>query len=172
MDGEGSGSARQSAHLDTSQHHARATRSPARLKAPKHLKSASPEGAVTCSPAGRRCPQHPVLIQCTQIGHLYYLGKCYSLANVTLYIKFQTSSNTEANQGDKSLWRAAQWPCSASSHYFLHSIPSPKQTIFLCIPKMLQGCFPAPTRRGSCCHQSPSQLDSYRASLPPLPASS
>lgn len=104
------------------------------------------------------------------MGHLYHPGKCYSLGNVILYIKFQISSNTAANQGSKSLWRAALWPCSAWSHCFLHSFPSIKQTIFLCIPKMLQGCFPAPTHWGSCCHQSPSQLDSYRGSPPPLPA--
>lgn len=148
-----------------------ATQNLPRLNAPKHPKSAGSGAAVTCSPAGGRCPRRRALTRCTRMGHLRHPGKSYSLGNFILYIKFPISSNTEANQGGRSLWRGAQWPCSAWSHCsFIHSFPSLKQTIFLPIPKVLQGCFPAPTRRSTCCHQSPSQPDSYRGSPPPVPA--
>lgn len=50
--------------------------------------------------------------------------------------------------------------------------PFPQTNHFSCIPETLQGCSPSPTHWGWCCHQSPSQSqpDSYRGSLPPLPA--
>lgn len=122
---------------------------------------------MTCTPAGRQHPQCSALTQCTRTGHLCHLGKCHSLGNFILYIKFLISSNTKANQGSKSLWRGAQWPCSAWSHNSFNPFP---QTIVLCIPEPLQGCSPSPTPWSWCCHQSPSQPDSYRGSPPPLPA--
>lgn len=164
-DGRKFGSVRQSAHLGRETAPCKSHPEPSQAQCPQTSQICKLRGSSDHIPAGRQCPLCPALTQCTEMGHLYYLGKCYSLGNSIFYIKFPISSSTEANQGGKSLWRGTQRPCSACSHYSLHSFPSPKQTTVLCIPKTLQGCFPAPTS-----HQSPSQPDSYRGSPPPLPA--